>query len=137
MGIDIVYDCAGWAFGFEPKQVFRPPQGLEPFSIDFTACTNTDPAVVVKAFDFEAFEREIAELQEDFDLLDAAGGDFNIAFGSPEPDVLTNDMAKLIDGPSKKILSSRTPRYEYLIEKRAENDLRRRNEGKKILSSRG
>lgn len=35
-----------------------------------------------------------------------------------------------------KILSSRTPSHEHILEKRAENDLRRRNEGKRILSSR-
>jgi hypothetical protein len=33
--------------------------------------------------DFDAFDREINELQEDFAALEAANGDFNIAFGSP------------------------------------------------------
>lgn len=36
----------------------------------------------------------------------------------------------------KRILSSRTPSHVHIIEKRAENDRRRRNAGKRILSSR-
>lgn len=36
-----------------------------------------------------------------------------------------------------KILSSRTQSHEHILKARTENDLRRRNEGKRILSSRG